>query len=317
MTSYGELGCTVGVGAGLNFEDIIFPQYRELGALVYRGMTPRYIIDQCVGNKNDPACGRQMPVHVGSSRLNINTVSSTLATQVPNASGAGYGLRLRKEKRITATFFGEGAASEGDVHAGMNFAATLDCQTLFLCRNNKYAISTPEQDQYVGDGIAPRGASYGIASTRVDGNDFLACMYATAMARKYIIENKKPALIEFMTYRRGDHSTSDNSNLYREQNEVISWRSNDPIRRLANYLDYRGWKKMDLEEEKKIRKKNREHVMNNLKMAETLPLPPVSKLFEDVYDVPTENLKEQALDLQEHLEEFGHLYPSYLRSEKK
>jgi 2-oxoisovalerate dehydrogenase E1 component alpha subunit len=137
------------------------------------------------------------------------------------------------------------------------------------------------------------------------------------MARKYIIENQKPALIEFMTYRRGDHSTSDNSSLYRKDKEVSFWKTNDPIMRLAKYLDYRGWKKLDMQEEKETRKKNRDHVVNNLKMAEDLELPAVSTIFEQVYDKMTDNLKSQQLDLNEHLEEFGHLYPSYLRSEKK
>ena len=66
----------------------------------------------------------------------------SLATQIPQASGAGYGYKIRNEDRIAATYFGEGTASEGDFHAGLNFAATLGAQTLFMCRNNKYAIST-------------------------------------------------------------------------------------------------------------------------------------------------------------------------------
>lgn len=99
----------------------------------------------------------------------------------------------------------------------LNFAATLRCQTLFLCRNNKYAISTPAEDQYIGDGVIPRSIAYNVASVRVDGNDTLACLEATRQARKYIVEEKKPYFIEFMTYRLGDHSTSDNSALYRQE----------------------------------------------------------------------------------------------------
>ncbi len=87
---------------------------------------------------------------------------------------------------------GEGAASEGDFPTSLNFAATLRCQTLFLVRNNKYAISTPVEDQYISDGIIPRAIAYGIASTRVDGNDALDCLHATQQARNYSIKNKKP-----------------------------------------------------------------------------------------------------------------------------
>ncbi len=112
-------------------------------------------------------------------------------------------------------YYGEGAASEGDSSVALNFAATLNSQTLFFCRNNKYAISTPSSDQYVSDGIIPRAISHNIASSRVDGNDVLACYEATKKAREYIIKNRKPYFLEFMTYRVGDHSTSDNSQLYR------------------------------------------------------------------------------------------------------
>lgn len=123
----------------------------------------------------------------------------------------------------------------------MNFAATLRCQTLFLCRNNKYAISTPVADQYASDGIAPRAVSLGLATARVDGNDAVACLYATQQARKYIVEQKKPYFIEFMTYRMGDHSTSDNSALYRAEDERKFWKEkNDPIRRLTAFLKSQG-----------------------------------------------------------------------------
>ncbi len=119
----------------------------------------------------------------------------------------------------------------------MNFAATLRCQTVFLCRNNKYAISTPTADQYASDGIVPRAISMGIASARVDGNDALAVLHATQQARKYSVENGKPYFLEFMTYRVGDHSTSDNSALYRKEDERNVWREkNDPIKRLTKFL---------------------------------------------------------------------------------
>jgi 2-oxoisovalerate dehydrogenase E1 component alpha subunit len=104
------------------------------------------MIAQCAGNKNDPASGRQMPVHYSAKSLNIHCVSSPLATQIPQAAGAGYAFRISGEDKIAVTFFGEGTTSEGDFHSAMNFGATLNCQTLFICRNNKYAISTHMSD---------------------------------------------------------------------------------------------------------------------------------------------------------------------------
>lgn len=170
-----------------------------------------------VGNAEDLGKGRQMPVHYGSRDLNICTVSSPLGTQIPNASGAGYNYRIRGDDRIAVTYFGEGAASEGDFHSALNFASTLRCQTLFICRNNGYAISTPIDDQYAGDGIAPRGLSYGMHTIRVDGNDVLAVSIATEKARELIMKEKRPVLIETMSYRGGDHSSSDASGTYRNE----------------------------------------------------------------------------------------------------
>lgn len=89
---------------------------------------------------------------------------------------------------------------------------------MFLCRNNKYAISTHESEQYSSDGIAPRALGYGMATLRVDGNDALAVYHSVRFARDYIVKNQAPFFLEFMTYRVGDHSTSDNSQMYRTKN---------------------------------------------------------------------------------------------------
>ena len=165
------------------------------------------------------------------------------ATQVPQAAGSGYAYRTAKEDKVAACYLGEGAASEGDFPTALNFAATLRCQTIFLCRNNKYAISTPVEDQYASDGIAPRAVAMGLATARVDGNDAVACLHATQQARKYVVEQGKPYFLEFMTYRMGDHSTSDNSALYRPEDERKFWREkNDPIKRLTNFLKNAGVK---------------------------------------------------------------------------
>ncbi len=152
-----------------------------------------------------------MPIHYGSDELNISNISSPLATQIPHASGSGYKYRIDGDDRVACTFFGDGSASEGDFHAALNFAATLRSQTLFYCRNNMFAISTPVDEQYAGDGIAARGVAYGMHTLRIDGNDLFAVYNAVTEARRLIVEEKRPVLIEAISYRVGDHSTSDNS----------------------------------------------------------------------------------------------------------
>jgi 2-oxoisovalerate dehydrogenase E1 component alpha subunit len=146
MTQLGEEASGVGTAAALQDQDLIFPQYREAGAFLWRGFSIQQMAHQLTGNQFDLGKGKQMPIHYGSKDINIVTVSSPLCTQVPQASGAGYRYRIKGEDRIAMTYFGEGSASEGDFHPAMNFAATLRCQTLFYCRNNMYAISTPIDD---------------------------------------------------------------------------------------------------------------------------------------------------------------------------
>lgn len=181
-----------------------------------------------------------------SKELNFQTISSPLATQIPQASGAAYALKIKGIKSVVVCYFGDGAASEGDFHSALNFASTLNAPVVFFCRNNKWAISTPSREQYRGDGIAGRGPGYGIDTIRVDGNDFFGVYNATKKAKAYVfsrriiclrlsrfaLEHNRPVLIEAMTYRVGHHSTSDDYTRYREQSEVAHWlRDNNPIAR--------------------------------------------------------------------------------------
>ena len=175
MQSAGEEGVVIGSAAGLKPQDVIFAQYREVGALLWRGFTVQQCADQCFSNISDLGKGRQMPVHYGTKELNFQTVSSPLTTQLPQAAGAAYALKLDKNNdAIAFCYFGEGAASEGDFHAALNFAATTQVPAVYFCRNNGYAISTPTKDQYRGDGIISRAAGYGMYAIRVDGNDAFA-----------------------------------------------------------------------------------------------------------------------------------------------
>jgi 2-oxoisovalerate dehydrogenase E1 component alpha subunit len=134
MTSLGETGCIIGSAAALNQQDIAFCQYREMSFLYYRGFTIKEITDNCAGNHLDKVKGRQMPIHFTCKEKGIMSISSPLATQISQASGYGYALRQDKEENLSVVFFGEGAASEGDFYAGINFAQTLGGNTLFLCR---------------------------------------------------------------------------------------------------------------------------------------------------------------------------------------
>jgi len=267
--------------------------------------------NQMVGNRADLGKGRQMPVHYGSRDLNISTVSSPLGTQIPNASGAGYNYRINGQDRIAVTYFGEGAASEGDFHPGLNFAATLRSQALFICRNNGYAISTPIDDQYAGDGIAPRGVAYGMPIIRVDGNDLLAVSIATKKARELIIKEKRPVLLETMSYRGGDHSSSDASATYRNEKEMEKWTQyleslGDPIARFETFL--LGRKLITPDYQKEVRQQALQEVRAALKSATEQPRPPIDEMFSDVYETVPAHIAEQKEALKAHLRKYPDQY---------
>jgi len=131
MTHYGE-EAMIGSAAALSPEDIVFGQYREAFMLVYRGFSLDEFVNQCFSNELDYGKGRQMPIHYGSKKLNFQTISSPLGTQIPQASGAAYALKMSGANACSLCFFGEGAASEGDFHAGLNMAATLKSPVIFF-----------------------------------------------------------------------------------------------------------------------------------------------------------------------------------------
>lgn len=324
MTNSGEEATHVGSAAALRDDDVVFAQYREAGVLMWRGFSLQQFADHCFSNVDDLGKGRQMPVHYGSKALHFQTISSPLCTKLPQAAGCGYALRLEGAGRVAVCYFGEGAASEGDFHAGLNMAATQETPTIFFCRNNGYAISTPVTEQYRGDGIAARGLAYGMHTIRVDGNDALAVFEATRAARAIASgeaaapgaasgsrRRTRPVLIEAMTYRESHHSTSDDSTRYRDPAEIAAWRANaSPVKRLRAFLEARGW--WSAEREAAAQADARREVLLALQTAERKERPPVSSLFEDVYgdaELPA-SLARQKLQLEEHMLEHRAHYGS-------
>ncbi|XP_065559795.1 2-oxoisovalerate dehydrogenase subunit alpha, mitochondrial-like [Artemia franciscana] len=307
MTNFGEEGTHIGSAAALNPKDLIFGQYREAGTLLWRGFSLDQFMNQCYGNCEDLGKGRQMPVHYGSKDLNFVTISSPLGTQMPQASGAAYAFKRQKNGLCVICYFGEGTSSEGDAHAALNFAATLECPVIFFCRNNGYAISTPSREQYKGDGVAGRGPAYGIHTIRVDGNDVFAVYNATKAARDICASENKPVLLEAMTYRLGHHSTSDDSTAYRSVDEVRYWDERDhPIARLKYYLVSKGW--WDDAKEKAWKEQNKKEVLQAFARAEKKLKPNWTELFKDVYHEMPQHLREQMKQMQEHVKKYEEHY---------
>ncbi|KAF9556733.1 branched-chain alpha-keto acid dehydrogenase E1-alpha subunit [Agrocybe pediades] len=312
MTAYGEEATIIGSAAALENDDEVLGQYRESGVLLWRGFSLDKIMAQCFGNEEDTSGkGRQMPVHFGSPEHHFHTISSPLATQIPQAAGVAYALRRdpnRRSRSIAACYFGEGAASEGDFHAGFMLASTIPSPVLYIARNNGFAISTPSSEQYNGDGIASRGPGYGIDTIRVDGNDILAVISAVKEGRKKCLEQGRAVLIEAMSYRVGHHSTSDDSFAYRARAEVEDKkRIDNPISRFRLFMESRGWWNADEEVELKARLKA--DVLQAFKRAESLKRCELGELFTDVYGGQEPwNIKEQRQELTQLLKKYGNIW---------
>lgn len=300
MSSLGEEAAAAGATAALSIEDWIYPQYREVAAIFYRGLSIQDYIHHMFGNASDLIMGRQMPNHFGSRKLNVVTVSSPIGTKIPHAAGCAYAMKLAGEETVSLCFFGEGATSEGDFHAGLNFAAVRKAPALFFCRNNGYAISTPVKEQFASDGVAVKGIAYGIESMRVDGNDFFAVYYATKTAKDHALAGKGPFLIEAMTYRMGAHSTSDDPSAYRKAEECKEWEACDPILRLRRYLEKQNlW---DENKETELKGRIKKEIDSAIEKAKNEAGAPLDKIVDYVYEEVPPALKAQLERLEKETE---------------
>ncbi|XP_024972530.1 2-oxoisovalerate dehydrogenase subunit alpha 1, mitochondrial-like [Cynara cardunculus var. scolymus] len=309
VTSYGEEAINLASAAALGFDDLILPQYREAGVLLWRGFTLQEFVNQCLGNKNDYGKGRQMPIHYGSNKHNYFTVSSPIATQLPQAVGVAYSLKMDKKDACVVTYFGDGSTSEGDFHASLNFAAVMEVPVVFICRNNGWAISTPITEQFRSDGIVVKGQAYGIRSIRVDGNDALAIYNAVGVAREMAIKEQRPILIEALTYRVGHHSTSDDSTKYRPVDEIEHWKTaRNPVSIFRKWVQRKGW--WSDEEESEFRANVRKQVMDAIQVGEKIEKPPLADMFSDVYEEVPSNLMEQERLVRDTVKRHPQDYPT-------
>ena len=237
MQSFGEEAVPVAQAMALNRDDMCFPSYRQQALLIARDYPLIDMMHQIYSNASDPMKGRQLPVMYSSKKDGFFTISGNLATQVPQAVGWAMASAYSGDTRIASTWLGDGSTAEGDFHAAMTFAAVYRAPVIINVVNNQWAISS---FQGIAGGenttFAARGVGYGMASLRVDGNDFLAVYAVTKWAAERARSNLGPTLIEHFTYRAGPHSTSDDPSRYRPGDEGRAWPLGDPIERLKGHL---------------------------------------------------------------------------------
>ena len=297
----GQEAAQVGCAMALEPEDWLFPAYRELGLALWRGITVETLLNQFIGNSADRMKGRQMPNHYGLREKNYVVASSPIGTQITQAVGAAMAMQRRKTSAVTASFFGDGATSSNDFHAGLNFAGVFRAPTIFFCQNNQWAISLPRERQTKSATLAEKADAYGFSGVVVDGTDLSAVYAAVSEARRKAIAGEGPTLIEAQVYRFGPHSTSDDPKRYRADSEVAEWRRKDPILRLQQELRSSGL--LTEADDAKITAEAHDVVARAVATAEaTGPVDPRT-LFDDTFQTRTPQLEEELAEFERLLSE--------------
>ena len=283
VSGQGHEAAQVGAACALDRDrDIILPYYRDLALSLCFGLTATDVMLGVLARATDPVSGaRQMPAHYSSAKLRIITGSSVVATQIPQATGTAYAAKLRRTGQVSLVSFGEGASSEGDFHEACNFAGIHKLPVIFLCQNNRYAISVPQNKQVAIDNVADRAAGYGFPGVVVDGTDLLAVYHVVKDAADRARRGDGPTLVEAKLYRFNPHSSDDDDRTYRNQDEVKAWRAHDPLARFEAQLREAG--ALDDASLAEIRARVRREVDEATDAAEQAPLPDPETLARHVY----------------------------------
>lgn len=289
--SLGHEACQVGSAFALRKEDWVFPYFRDLGTYLTLGLPLTHYFLYWMGNEE----GMRIP-----EGLNIFTISVPVGSHLPHAVGCAMALKMGRRQAAAVAYFGDGATSEGDFHEALNFAGVFRTPNVFICFNNQYAISTPVRRQTASANIALKAAAYGIGGILVDGNDALAMYAATREALENARSGNGPTLIEAMTYRMGNHTTSDDASRYRTDDEVEAWRKKDPIDRFKIFLQRKGlW---DEAWESEIQRQAEDATTSAVAEAEKTPPPEPEDLFVHTFRELPPELREQLAELKSRTE---------------
>lgn len=233
--STGQEAISVGIAYALEPEDVLAISYRDLGAVLVRGVPPAAIFAQYLGRKSAPTKGKDGSLHVGDLKLGLICPISILADHIPVAAGIALAMKIKGKKNIAVAVFGDGASNRGDFHEGLNLAAVKKLPVIYVCTNNQYAYSTPLKESMAIENVADRAAGYGMPGRVVDGNNILAVYEAIEDAARRARAGHGPTLIECKTMRMTGHSEHDDAK-YVPKSLLEEWRKKDPIVVMESYI---------------------------------------------------------------------------------
>jgi pyruvate dehydrogenase E1 component alpha subunit len=278
----GQEGAHVGAAFALRPEDWLVPAFREIGALVLRGIPMAQLLQYWAGDERGAAFPKE---------LRTLPTAIPVGTHMLHAVGIAWAMKQAGEKAAVLTFFGEGATSEGDFNEAMNIAAVFKVPVVFYCQNNHYAISVPYTKQTASPTVAQKALAYGMFGVQIDGNDVFASYRVTREALERAREAHEPTLIEADTYRVMDHTTSDDARRYRSEEEVEPWRRRDPIDRLGRYMRTVGL--LDDAGAAEVLAEAERQVAEAVAAFEAIPPPGPDEIFKHVFAEMTPQLAEQ------------------------
>jgi pyruvate dehydrogenase E1 component alpha subunit len=288
----GQEAAQIGSGRALRSDDFVFSSYREHAVAYTRGVE---LVELVRVWRGVTASGWD-PFAVGMA-----TPQVIIGAQTLHATGYAMGIRFDGADSAAVVYFGDGATSEGDVSEAMVFAASFRVPVVFFCQNNQWAISEPVTVQSGGT-LADRPTGFGIPSIRVDGNDVLAVHAATRVALARARAGEGPTFIEAVTYRMGPHTTADDPTRYRDAAELESWRTRDPISRLAEHLRSTGV--LTDEEEHRVQAHAASAAAELRAGCLALADPDPLTMFDEVYAEPHPELERQRAEYADYLAGF-------------
>ncbi|MEX2641708.1 MAG: thiamine pyrophosphate-dependent enzyme [Balneolales bacterium] len=247
FSGIGQEAISVGATRALSPRDYILPLHRNLGVFTARNVPLYPLFCQLLGKADGFTGGRERSFHFGSTDHHIVGMISHLGAMLPVACGLALSSKLGGHGRVALAFCGDGASSEGDFHEALNLAAVWRLPVLFLIENNAYGLSTPTRQQYACKDLADRAAGYGMPGMKIDGNNVLEVFDTIAKARKTVLENQTPMLIEAVTFRMRGHEEASGT-AYVPRGLMKDWEQKDPLIRLKNFIleqDIAGQQELD------------------------------------------------------------------------
>ncbi len=284
FSGIGQEAISVGATAALDQKDWIMPLHRNLGVFTSRDMPLHRLFQQWQGHKEGYSKGRERSFHFGSSEHRICGMISHLGPQLALADGAALAHQLKEEPLIAVAFTGDGGTSEGDFHEALNVAAVWNLPVIFIIENNGYGLSTPVSEQYRCRQLADKGMGYGIEAVVIDGNNVLAVHHTIRGVREYCLREKKPYLIECMTFRMRGHEEASGTK-YVPKELMEEWGRKDPIKNYEQFLVQEGV--LTEMEVASIRHEHKAYIDSELQLAEQVQpiVPHTPEEEKDVYAV--------------------------------